>query len=193
MCSLSTKGWTLCEGVLKTVSLLAQTPGPATRCTGQDLHLERAGKSAEGCGWAFLYHNPFTLHPSPCSRPWEPTMGYINDPLVLWLQPMKGPSRNQKTGENEACVPRPLFPSLHLHLRLAVSFYFPRWLPFQVPVTISPFSLGPKSDNSSVTSAPTRRNRSWLPYTHTSVHKLSSKCSVVTEPPVFSRNVGKGH
>lgn len=98
-------------------------------------------------------------------------------------------------GENEAWAPQHLFPSLHppLPLRLAVSLCFPRWLPFQVPVTTPPSSLGPKSGNSSVISAPAGHNPLWLPYTHTFVHKLSSKCSVVSEAPVSSRNIGQGH
>lgn len=97
------------------------TARPATLSTGKDLPLERARESTEGSGWAFLYCNPSTLHRSPALGPREPTMDYINDPLVLWLQPMRGPGRNQRTGESEAWVLMHLFPNLHPQLGLAAS------------------------------------------------------------------------
>lgn len=97
-------------------------------------------------------HPPSTL--LSALGPRQPTMGYISDLLVLWIQPVRSPGRSQRTRESEAWVPMHLFPSLHLHLGLVACLCFSRWLSFQVPVTTQPGSLGPKSGNSSAYTSP---------------------------------------
>lgn len=87
--------------------------------------------------------------PPALGMPQEPPRDYVNDSLVLWLQPMRGPGRSQRTGESEAGMTMHLFPSLHPHLGLVATLCFSRWLSFQVPVTNPPASLGHKSVNSS--------------------------------------------
>lgn len=108
----------------------------------------------EGSGWVCLHCNSPTLHPPPYLGPRELTMGFINDPPVLWLQLMRGSGSSQRTEESEAWVPMHLFPSLHPHLGQAASLCFSRWLSFQIPVTTPPASLRPKSGNSSACTNP---------------------------------------